>query len=38
MGRAMDKPRQSFWGMWNISFGYLGIQLAFGLQNANVSR
>ncbi len=34
----VDKPRQSFWGLWNISFGYLGIQIAFGLQNANVSR
>ena len=34
----MDKPRQSFWGLWNISFGYFGIQMAFGLQNANVSR
>jgi len=32
------KPRQSFWGLWNISFGFFGIQLAFGLQNANVSR
>ncbi len=33
-----DKPRQSFWGLWNISFGFFGIQVAFGLQNANVSR
>lgn len=32
------KPRQGFWGLWNISFGYFGIQLAFALQNANVSR
>jgi len=32
------KPRQSFWGLWNISFGYFGIQLAFALQNANISR
>ena len=32
------KPRQSFWGLWNISFGFFGIQIAFGLQNANVSR
>lgn len=32
------KPRQNFWGLWNISFGYFGIQLAFALQNANVSR
>ena len=34
----MGKPRQSFAGLWNISFGYFGIQLAFGLQNANISR
>ncbi len=33
-----DKPRQGFRGLWNISFGFFGIQLAFGLQNANVSR
>jgi maltose/moltooligosaccharide transporter len=34
----MEKPRQGFWGLWNISFGYFGIQLAFGLQSANISR
>lgn len=34
----MEKPRQSFWGLWNISFGFFGIQVAFGLQNANMSR
>ncbi len=34
----MQKPRQGFWGLWNISFGYLGIQMAFALQNANISR
>ncbi len=33
-----QKPKQSFWGLWNVSFGFFGIQLAFGLQNANVSR
>lgn len=32
------KPRQSLAGLWNISFGFFGIQIAFGLQNANVSR
>ncbi len=32
------KPQQTFWGLWNVSFGFFGIQLAFGLQNANVSR
>lgn len=34
----MDKPRQGFWGLWNISFGFFGIQVAFGLQSANISR
>ncbi len=34
----MEKPRQGFGGLWNISFGFFGIQVAFGLQNANVSR
>jgi maltose/moltooligosaccharide transporter len=34
----MEKPRQSFWGLWNISFGFFGIQMAWALQNANVSR
>ena len=32
------KPRQGFWGLWNISFGFLGIQIGFALQNANMSR
>lgn len=34
----MIKPRLSFWQIWNMSFGFLGIQFGFGLQNANVSR
>jgi len=33
-----EKPRQNWRGLWNISFGFFGIQIAFGLQNANVSR
>ncbi|GAA3938111.1 MFS transporter [Hymenobacter algoricola] len=33
-----DKPRLSFWQIWNMSFGFLGIQFGFALQNANVSR
>ncbi len=32
------RPRLSFWGLWNMSFGFLGIQFGFALQNANVSR
>src|SRR4028118_1514154 len=27
-----------FWGLWNISFGFFGIQIGFALQNANMSR
>ncbi len=34
----MDKPRQGFAGLWNISFGFFGIQIGFALQNANMSR
>lgn len=33
-----DKPARSFAQLWNISFGFFGIQVAFGLQNSNVSR
>ena len=32
------KPHLSFWQIWNISFGFLGVQFGFALQNANVSR
>ena len=34
----VEKPRQGFRGLWNISFGFFGIQIGFALQNANVSR
>lgn len=34
----MQKTRLSFWQIWNMSFGFLGIQFGFALQNANVSR
>ena len=33
-----DKPQLSFWQIWNMCFGFLGIQFGFALQNANVSR
>jgi maltose/moltooligosaccharide transporter len=33
-----QKPRQSLAGLWNISFGFFGIQIGFALQNANMSR
>ncbi|MDE2150345.1 MAG: MFS transporter [Gammaproteobacteria bacterium] len=32
------KPELSFWQIWNMCFGFLGIQFGFALQNANVSR
>jgi maltose/moltooligosaccharide transporter len=33
-----NKPHLSFWQIWNMSFGFLGIQFGFALQNANTSR
>ena len=33
-----SKPKLSFWQIWNLSFGFLGVQAGFALQNANVSR
>src|SRR2546427_12277362 len=33
----MQKPRLSFWQIWNMSFGFLGIQFGWGLQQANMS-
>ena len=33
----MSKPRLSFWQIWNMSFGFLGIQFGWGLQLANMS-
>lgn len=34
----MNKPNLSFWKLWNISFGFFGVQIAYALQNANISR
>ena len=31
------KPERSFWQIWNMSFGFLGIQFGWGLQMANMS-
>jgi len=36
-GTKMNKPRLSFWQIWNMSFGFLGIQFGWGLQMANMS-
>ena len=33
-----DKPQLSFMTIWNMCFGFLGLQFGFALQNANVSR
>jgi maltose/moltooligosaccharide transporter len=33
-----SKPKLSFWQIWNVSFGFLGVQFGFALQNANASR
>lgn len=38
MQTAQDKPELGFWQIWNMCFGFLGIQFGFALQNANVSR
>jgi maltose/moltooligosaccharide transporter len=35
---SVKRPRLTFWQLWNMSFGFLGIQFGFALQNANVSR
>lgn len=34
----MQKRKLSFWEIWNMTFGFLGIQMGFALQNANASR
>ena len=33
----MQKPRKTYWQIWNMSFGFLGIQFGWGLQMANMS-
>ncbi|MBQ6205318.1 MAG: SLC45 family MFS transporter [Prevotella sp.] len=34
----MEKPNLSFWKLWNLSFGFFGVQIAYALQSANISR
>ncbi|MFN9729864.1 MAG: MFS transporter [Pseudomonadota bacterium] len=36
--RPAIRPQLSFWQIWNMCFGFLGIQFGFALQNANMSR
>lgn len=38
IGMQQRKPNLSFWQIWNMCFGFLGIQFGFALQNSNVSR
>jgi maltose/moltooligosaccharide transporter len=33
-----QKPSLPFWSLWNLSFGFFGVQIAFALQSANISR
>ena len=34
----LTKPNLSFWQIWNLSFGFFGVQIAYALQSANISR
>ncbi len=38
MSTPSQRPELSFWQIWNMCFGFIGIQFGFALQNANVSR
>lgn len=38
MNKPLTKPDLSFWKIWNINFGFFGVQIAYALQNANNSR
>ena len=33
-----QKPNLTFWKLWNLSFGFFGVQIAYALQSANISR
>ena len=33
-----QKPNLGFWALWNLSFGFFGVQIAYALQSANISR
>jgi len=37
-GSSSLKPMLNFWSIWNISFGFLGVQIGYSLQNTNTSR
>ncbi len=38
MTTMKQKPDLSFWKLWNLSFGFFGVQIAYALQSANISR
>lgn len=38
MTKTIKQPQLSYWQVWNVSFGFLGVQFGFALQNANASR
>lgn len=33
-----QKPNMTFWQLWNLSFGFFGVQIAYALQSGNISR
>ncbi len=38
ISHMIKKPNLNFWQIWNLSFGFLGVQIGYSLQNANTSR
>lgn len=38
MNTTKNKPNLGFWQLWNLSFGFFGVQIAYALQSANISR
>lgn len=39
MDNNLQKKRDlDFWSLWNLSFGFFGVQIAYSLQSANISR
>lgn len=38
MNQLKTKPDLGFWKLWNLSFGFFGVQIAYALQSANISR
>ena len=38
MNNLQKKRDLGFWPLWNLSFGFFGVQIAYSLQSANISR